>query len=246
MEKNLPKSKEKEEMVNIISKKTSNGNIEICLKDSQYYYLPFNKSEINFSDKNTREKFIKAVERRVRRSKLYKAYINYLKNDLKLDRCAIFGNIQSDKKSKTKVEMHHGPIFTLYDYVSIVLTKCLYNHEYDKLNTFDIAAEVLELHRRKMVQTVMLSEAAHKSMDNPKTAPFLALEQTFGNLFEFVKEYGQYFSPKNIYNLKSYFDNYKYNIENNTINSTFAPILTKYDIIFKDNTNKSSTLGDNK
>lgn len=221
-------------MVNIISKPTSNGNVEICLKDSQYYYLPFNKSEINLSDKNTREKFIKAVERRVRRSKLYKAYINYLKNDLKMDRCAVFGNIQSDKKSKTKIEMHHGPIFTLYDYVSIVLTKYLNQGLNDKLNTFDIAAEVLDLHRRKLVQTVMLSEAVHKSMDNPKTAPFLTMEQTFGDLFEFVKEYGQYFSPKNIYDLKHYFDTYRYNLEHNIINSTFAPILTKYDIIFKE------------
>lgn len=228
-----------EKMVNIISRPTSNGNVEICLKDSQYYYLPFNKSEINLSDKNTRDKFIKSVERRVRRSKLYKAYINYLKNDLKLDRCAVFGNIQSDKKSKTKVEMHHGPIFTLYDYVSIVLNKCLHNREDDKLNTFDIAAEVLELHRRKLVQTVMLSEAAHKSMDNPKTAPFLTLEQTFGDLFGFIKEYGQYFSAKNIYDLKSYFDNYKYNLEHNIINSTFKPIFTKYDIVF--NENKSSS-----
>ncbi len=225
---------EMNKMVNIISKPTSNGNVEICLKDSQYYYLPFNKSEINLSDKNTREKFIKAVERRVRRSKLYKAYINYLKNDLKMDRCAVFGNIQSDKKSKTKIEMHHGPIFTLYDYVSIVLTKYLNQGLNDKLNTFDIAAEVLDLHRRKLVQTVMLSEAVHKSMDNPKTAPFLTMEQTFGDLFEFVKEYGQYFSPKNIYDLKHYFDTYRYNLEHNIINSTFTPILTKYDIIFKE------------
>lgn len=236
MEKKLlVNQKQEERMVNIISKPTSNGNIEICLKDSQYYYLPFDKSEVDLSDKNTRDKFIKAIERRIRRSKLYKAYINYLKDDLKLDRCAVFGNIQSDRKSKTKVEMHHGPIFTLYDYCSIVLTKCLHEHEYNKINTFDIAAEVLELHRRKLVQTVMLSEAAHKAMDNPKTAPFLTLEQTFGNLFEFVKEYGQYFSPKNIYDLKSYFDNYRYNLEHNIINSTFKPIFTKYDIIFKEN-----------
>ena len=235
MEKNEQKDqKNTEKMVNIISKTTSKGNVEICLKDSNYYYLPFNKSEVNFSDKNTREKFIKSVERRVRRSKLYKAYINYLKNDLKMDRCAVFGNLQSDKKSKTKIEMHHGPIFTLYDYVSIVLTKFLNEKEYSKLNTFDVAAEVLMLHKRKLVTTVMLSEAVHKSMDNPKTAPFITLEQTFGDLFEFVKEYGKYFSPKNIYNLKSYFDNYKYNLEHNMINTTFAPILTKYDIIFKE------------
>lgn len=236
MEKKLTVNQNKtEEMVNIISRPTSSGNIEICLKDSQYYYLPFNKLDINLSDKNVRDRFIKSIERRVRRSKLYKAYINYLKNDLKLDRCAVFGNIQSDKKSKTKIEMHHGPVFTLYDYVSIVLNKYLHENAENKLNTFDIAAEVLELHRRKLVQTVMLSEAAHKSMDNPKTAPFLTIEQTFGNLFGFIEEYGKYFSSKNIYDLKNYFDNYKYNLDHNIINSTFKPVFTKYDIIFKEN-----------
>ena len=76
MEKNEQKDqKNTEKMVNIISKTTSKGNVEVCLKDSKYYYLPFNKGEVNFSDTNTREKFIKSVERRVRRSKLYKAYM---------------------------------------------------------------------------------------------------------------------------------------------------------------------------
>ena len=233
MEKNEQKDqKNTEKMVNIISKTTSKGNVEICLKDSKYYYLPFNKSEVNFSDKNTREKFIKSVERRVRRSKLYKAYINYLKDDLKMDRCAVFGNLQSDKKSKTKIEMHHGPIFTLYDYVSIVLDKFL--QEGKEVNTFDIAAEVLDLHRRKLVQTVMLSEAVHISMDDPKHAPFLSLDQTFGDLFGFVKEYGKYFSPKNRTDLKNYLMHYQYNLEHNQLGA-FKPIFTQYNIKFVKN-----------
>lgn len=220
-------------MLNIISKSTSKGTVEICLKDSQYYYLPFDKAPVNFTDEKVRTAFIKAVERRVRHSKLYKAYIDYLKTDLKLTRCAVFGNIEGEKKSKTKIEMHHGPIFTLYDIVTIVLEKHLKNKDDVKLNTFDIAAEVLDLHRRKLIQTVMLSEAAHISMDNPKIAPFLSLDQTFGDLYSFVAEYHSYFTPSHIYSLKNYFDNYKYNIDHKTINM-FKPIFTKYNIVFID------------
>ena len=103
-------------MVNIISKETPNGTIQVCMEDAQYYYLPFDKSPLDLSDSRIREKFVKSVENRVRRSKLYKAYVAYLKVDCKLDRCAVFGNIKSDKGDKTKIEMHHGPIFTLWNH----------------------------------------------------------------------------------------------------------------------------------
>lgn len=215
-------------MVNIISKQTVNGNIQVCMEDAQYYYLPFDKSPLDLTDSKIREKFIKSVENRVRRSKLYKAYVAYLKVDCKLDRCAVFGNIKSEKGDKTKIEMHHGPIYTLYDYVSIVLEKHLVNNSSD-INTFDIAAEVLELHNRKLVQTVMLSESVHKSMDNPKVAPFISLDMTFGDLLGFVREYGQYFSPKHRSDLKKYFLHYQHNLDNNKLN-VFNPIFTKYDI----------------
>lgn len=215
-------------MVNIISKETANGQIQVCMEDAQYYYLPFDKSPLDMSDPKIREKFIKSVENRVRRSKLYKAYVAYLKVDCKLDRCSVFGNIKSDKGDKTKIEMHHGPIFTLYDYVSIVLEKHMRENVND-INTFDIAAEVLDLHRRKLVQTVMLSEAAHKSMDNPKIAPFLSLDMTFGNLVGFVQEYGQYFSPKHRSDLKNYFLHYQANLAENKLN-VFKPVFTQYNI----------------
>jgi hypothetical protein len=216
-------------MVNIVSKQTKNNNVEICIKDAQYYYLPFDKNELNFKDEKIKDSFIKSVERRVRNSKLYKAYIDYLKTDLKLNRCAIFGNIESDKNSKTKIEMHHGPIFTLYDYVNIVLNKNLIEKNYEKINTFDIAAEVLDLHKRKLVQTVMLCETAHATMKNPKLAPFLSQEKAFGNIYEFIKEYHKYFTTKNIYDLKTYFTKSK-EIDSSNLNM-LEPALIEYNIL---------------
>lgn len=216
-------------MVNIVSKQTKKGNIIVSMEDTQYYYLPFDKSPVDLSDVKIRDKFIKAVERRVRTSKLYKAYIAYLKVNCGMESCAVFGNVSSSEKSKTKVEMHHGPVFTLYDYVDIVVNK--YFQDKLDVNTFDIAAEVLDLHRRKLVQTVMLSESVHKSMDDPKHAPFISLDMTFGDLFGFCKEYGKYFTPQHRNKLKTYLSNYQFNLQNNKLNA-FEPIFTKYDIQF--------------
>jgi hypothetical protein len=222
-----------EKMVNLVSKETSNGNIVISMEESKYYYLPFDKSPLDLGDPKIRNSFIKSVEKLVRTSKLYKRYINYLKTDVGLTHCSVFGNIKSEKGDKTKIEMHHGPIFTLYDYVSIVLEKHLVEMDND-LNTFDIAAEVLDLHKRKLVQTVMLSQSVHNAMDNKKLAPFIPLDMTFGNLKGFIEEYGQYFSPQNRADLKKYFMNYKVNMEENRLNM-FKPIFTKYDIKFVNN-----------
>jgi len=215
-------------MVNLVSTKTSNGNLVISMEDARYYYLPFDKSPLDLSDPKIRDKFIKSTEKLVRTSRHYKQYINYLKTDLGLDSCAIFGNIHSNKKSKTKIEMHHGPIFTLYDIVSIVLEKHLCEMD-NFLTTFKIAAEVLELHRRKLIQTVMLSQSVHKSMDNKEKAPFIPLEMTFGNLYQFIVEYGRYFSPSHRNNLKKYFVNYGSNLSTKKLNM-FEPIMTKYNI----------------
>jgi hypothetical protein len=221
-----------EKMVNIVSQKGKNGNIVISMEDAKYYYLPFDKSIVDLSNPKIRQQFIKAVETIIRSSKLYKRYINYLKSDVGLTHCAVFGNIKSEKGDKTKIEMHHGPIFTLYDYVSIVLEKYLREHR--DVNTFDIQAEVLDLHKRKLVQTVMLSESVHKSMDNKKLAPFIPMEMTYGDLLGFVKEYGQYFSPQNRADLRDYFNNYKMKLEEKKLNM-FKPIFTKYDIRFTTN-----------
>lgn len=223
------------EMLNIVSSVTKSGNIEIHMKESKYYYLPFDKSEVNFRDNKIRDRFVKSVEARVRNSPKYKQYIFYLKNTVGLDRCAVFGNIKSEEKKKTKIEMHHGPIFTMYDYANIVLEKRLHDLNSD-INTFDIAREVLLLHKRKLVQTVMLCETAHLSMNNPKIAPFITQDQTFGNLCGFLEEYHEYLLSEHVSKLKRYFENYDKNVKDNTLNM-FKPVFTKYNIIFSENKN---------
>ena len=216
-------------MVNVVSSSTADGNVLISVENARYYYLPFDKSPLDLSDPKIRDKFIKGVEKNVRTSRIYKRYIDYLKREKGLNHCAVFGNIESAKKGgKTKIEMHHGPIFTLYDIASIVLEKHL-SMPNPKINTFDIAEEVLDLHRRNLVQVVMLSQTVHKSMDNKEKAPFITMDMTWGNLMGFIEEYGQYFSPQHRSNLKKYIVNYQKNLETKKLNM-FTPNITKYNI----------------
>ena len=224
---NLPSVQGK--MVNLVSDKTDDGNIIVSVENAKYYYLPFDKSPLDLSDPKIRDKFIKGIEKNVRTSRQYKRYIDYLKREKGLNHCAIFGNIESNKKGgKTKIEMHHGPVFTLYDIASIVLEKHLMQNN-PKINTFTIASEILDLHRRNLIQVVMLSQTVHKSMDNKEKAPFISMDMTWGNLMGFVEEYGQYFSPQHRSNLKKYIVNYQKNLENNKLNM-FKPIMVKYNI----------------
>ena len=60
-------------------------------------------------------------------------------------------------------------------------------------------------------------------------APFLSLDMTFGDLVGFIKEYGQYFSPKNRSDLKNYLFHYQDNLEKNKLN-VFKPVFTQYNI----------------
>ena len=224
---NLPEVQGK--MVNLVSDKTEDGNVIVSVENAKYYYLPFDKSPLDLSDPKIRDKFIKGIEKNVRTSRQYKRYIDYLKREKGLNHCAVFGNVESAKKGgKTKIEMHHGPIFTLYDIASIVLEKHLMQND-TKINTFSIASEILDLHRRNLIQVVMLSKTVHNSMDNKEKAPFISMDMTWGNLMGFIEEYGQYFSPQHRSNLKKYIVNYQKNLENNKLNM-FKPVMVKHNI----------------
>ena len=194
--------KPESKMVNIVSRQTKNGNIVISLEDSQYFYLPFDKNAVDLSDNKTREQFIKAIEKQVRTSKLYKAYVSYLKVECGMEHCAVFGNVTSTIKSKTKVEMHHGPILTLFDYCAIVTDAFLKRGEL--LTTFRVARTVLDEHFLNHVQTIMLSKTVHQLVDTGEI--FINFNQCNGNLNEFLKKFADGLNEERIQKINRYID----------------------------------------
>lgn len=157
--------------------------------DESFYEIPFYKDEDYFFSLENEVAFIKAVEKVVRTSKYYSRYIAHIKNDIGLNFCQVKGNIVEDEegegKTKNLIEMHHGPVLTLFDITSIILNHMILHGE--KITTFSVAHKVLEEHFEHRVQTVMLCKTVHEMVHDGKI--FLSLKQGFGDLGAFLEKY---------------------------------------------------------
>lgn len=169
------------------------GNITVNASDKvikgDFFQLPFYKK--SFLEASDYVKFIKSVERLIRTSEGYKKYISYLMGDIGLDHCMIQPNITSELAD---IEMHHGPILTLFDYCSIVTNYLLKKEE--GVNTFKIAKIVLDEHFENNVQVVMLSKTTHQLEHTGKM--FIHPDQAWGNINAFIEKYKEGMSPEQI------------------------------------------------
>lgn len=195
--------------------------------DSRFTVMPFYKTQIDFSNDKEREIFIKSIEQLVRKSATYKAYILYLKEKIGLRNCMKFNNLND---SICPIEMHHGPIFTLYDYVEITLNYFLKNNL--EISTFSIAKQILEDHTNNLIQVVMLSQMAHEAVHARKgneTIEFLDINSAWGDLFGYLIKYEKALTIKQFNKLNKYFDLYnKYKESDNNKNDIFKGKITHW------------------
>lgn len=152
--------------------------------DSSLYNIPMFKPIEYFSSLESRNTFIKACERLVRTNDRYNKYISYLKKEVKLNRCQVMSHITDED---CDIEMHHGPIFTLYDICDIVLNYYIYKN-WD-ISTFRIADTVLDEHLHHRVQVVMLSPTVHEEVHLREI--FINVKQAWGDINAFLKKYGK-------------------------------------------------------
>lgn len=136
------------------------------------------------------ERYVKHIETLVRSDDRYTAYIAKLKQG-GLTRCAVLGNLPTDDP-KLKVEMHHGPIFNLFDYTDIILKVTLLSGK-KGVTSFDVADLVLTEHELDNIMIVMLSrnvhmEGAHNKKSNKGV--FIGIEATFGRIDRFIDRWG--------------------------------------------------------
>lgn len=154
--------------------------------DTSIFELPFYKDVEYFSNLDNFVTFVTAVERLVRSSKFYSRYIKYIKEEVGLNFCQVLSNIKvTDENDVTEIEMHHGPILTLFDYVSIVVDYLLYHEK--KINTFIVADIIIKEHYKNNIQIVMLSKTVHEQVHNDNI--FINTKQAFGNLNNFLNKY---------------------------------------------------------
>jgi hypothetical protein len=162
---------------------SSTGNYRINAKKDLYSLHYFIEPKMLF-DQKVADAIINATKQMIRTSQIYSAYIAYLRNEIGLRFDAFNGNITQDNAS---IEMHHGPIFSLEDYVKIILDWQFANDM--KVNTFTIAKQVMEEHAMNNVQVAMLSRNNHALVHNGVLN--LDFKQCFGNIYAFISKYKQ-------------------------------------------------------
>ncbi len=183
--------------------------------DNKYASISFYKPREYFSLSENYTEFIKAVENSVRKSDDYKAYISYIKNVIGINFCQVSSDIID---TDATVEMHHGPLFTLWDYCSILLNKEIDDGK--AITTFDISEKVIEEHFANRVQVVMLAVTNHEAVHNRDI--FLNIRQGFGDIAGFIEIYQKYLTDNQKYRLARYislcestdsFDNNLFDVE---------------------------------
>lgn len=173
-------------------KKKSNSNVIhinndalTVQADTEYYSIDYYKKL--FVDEAYYKRFIKSVEKIVRTSDEYSIFLAHIANEYGLNHCAIHPNIEN-VDNETIVEMHHGPLFTLYDICSIITQFMLQTGR--NVSSFTVADRVIKEHGNNNIQVVMLCENCHQLQHAGKL--FVDLRQCYGNLPEFVSRYGEY------------------------------------------------------
>lgn len=183
-------------------------NPTIDAEDSEYE-LPFYKDADYFTNIDNFVGFIRAVERQVRTSNYYSRYVKYIKEDVGLRHCQVLSNIEEEMvdggKSKGILEMHHGPILTLFDYVAIITDHLLVNGK--KVNTYIVSDILLQEHYNNNVQVVMLSKTVHEQVHENNI--FINLNQGFGDISRFLKKYGDGLQADQIKKINDYIEKSK-------------------------------------
>lgn len=223
----------KTDLLNLNSVEKDNGNIIVGRTGyEKFIHLPLNKKDKYFMNPVDFIKFIKDVESLVRKSKEYSRYIAYMKNEIGLRSCALFHNIDD---SVAPIEMHHGPIFTLYDIVEIQIAYMFIHGE--AINSMSVANNVLKDHFDNIIQVTMLCEMAHKGVHNfAKTKDskfFLSADGSFGDFRKFVEKYKDSLTVQHVAKIKNYFKLYNEYSETKNSSPMFEAVMTMWQDKFK-------------
>lgn len=161
------------------------------------------------------------IEKLIRNSREYRAYLSYCKDSLNMRYSASYPNLDF-VENNISLEIHH--IIQLYDLVNIVgheLLSHLKVGEY--ILSYDIAKAVIMLHMNDMIPVMSLSITEHQletehilyfeNMKYPDDNSYMN-KIHMGNFNEFLKVYGNYISvayPQYITFYKNHGVNYEQN-----------------------------------
>ena len=170
------------------------------IKNSDGEMIKFKMSKEDLSETDDFEYFIKCCETMIRKDPRYKNYISELKG-MGFTRDVFQSAIDNERFPNTKIEMHHGPIFNLFEICSIVTDHLLESGE--KITTFDIAKIILQEHENQNIQVVMgLTKTNHELVHDGKM--FVHIKQSIGDILTFIKRYKKGIKREHLYTLERY------------------------------------------
>lgn len=178
--------------------RNTNLNVaEIHDKDFEVIELgniqPFEIEEFDLNDPKEFSKYIKQIKNICRNSFEYRELIKFLRENMDMNSCSFFENVNNIDTFKIKIEIHHHP-FTLEDIVLIVYNKRVYFGE--SLESELVAKEVMYLHYLLLVGLIPLSETVHELVHNNYL--FIPMDKVMGNVSEFINMYERFMTPEQL------------------------------------------------
>jgi hypothetical protein len=138
------------------------------------------------------EKTIMYIEKQIRGSHEYRAYVKYLKEELDLTKCALLPSIDV-KATPVSLEFHHFP-YTLFDITGIVGRSMVSEAGDDAdVSTFDIAERVMREHFENHVGLVPLTETLHQMAHSGAVS--IPFDKINGNFRAFSERYSEFIEP---------------------------------------------------
>ena len=194
-------------------------NIKKFNKPDEFTY------EVSLDTDKAKTKFVKRIENIIRGSLEYRDYIVFLKENVNMNHCAFFNNIQNEQGSTVRIEIHHEPL-TLFDIVNAVVNKFL--DEGIPLNDLYVADEVMNLHYTNKVGLIPLSKSLHQIIHNSNDI-IIPLTMIYGDYKKFIEEYEEYLDENTINKLERKINETK-TINYDKLKNNLSPIYTYIEV----------------
>ena len=150
--------------------------------DMEWLDISYYKNEEYLRDINNFVRFVKAVEKMVRKHPDYDMIIKDIHENY-MDHCQFLGNISIED---AVLEVHHGPLLTLFD-ICMIIINYLLKHNKEKITTFYVAEIVMREHLEGHIQFVVLCQTVHQAIDTGQV--FINLNQGIGDIQTFLIKY---------------------------------------------------------
>lgn len=151
----------------------------------------FNIEDYDLLDSKEFNRYISDMERICRMSFEYREMVKYLRENMDMNKCSFYENVNNLDTFKIKIHLHHHP-FTLYDLCIIIFNKRSYYRE--DLYIESVAKEVMFLHYNLYVGLIPLSETVHELVHNNYL--FIPMDKVLGKYQEFKNLYGDFMTPE--------------------------------------------------